>query len=269
MRGARWWIGLKTGLHYTQPVVVNSYQVFSSTINSTPDDQHYAKTYDKSTQHSGYQIGLLAGFAFTRNIALVLQPTFTNSVFGYRTNYAWRDSTGSLSIEQMHRLTISALEVPLLLRFSLSFKKLQLYGQAGGYYGSLINASKTVQTNNLETVGETTQTFDNGTQTTSIRGMMAQTWKGLVAGGGISYDINYVRVGLECNYHYGLDNRNKPGSRFTDSRLVAGAYDVPDDYRLRNLAFSLVLSMPLDNLIHLKKSVSEPHKHRKMGRPSF
>jgi hypothetical protein len=269
MRAARWWIGLKTGIHYAEPVVSKSYQVFSSTVSTAPDDPQYAKKYDKRFSNRGYQVGLLAGFAITPNIALVTQPGFTNSSFGFRNTYAWSDTSGTLSIEQVHRVTISAVEVPLLLRLSWSFKKLQVYGHAGGYYGWIINASKTVVTSQLETEGENTLTFDGGTQTAGVKAMMAPSWKGLVGGGGISYDVDYVRIGLECNYQFGLDNRNNPNNRFTENRLITGSYDVPDDYQLRNLEFSLVLSMPLDNLIHLKKNTTEPRKKRRMGSPSF
>jgi hypothetical protein len=266
MRTARWWIGLKTGLNYSEPVVLKSYQVFSSEV---PDDPRYAKQYDSRSLNRGYHVGMVAGFAITRNVAILTHPSFIQSTFGYRTRYDWSDSTGQLSIEQAHRLTTSAAEVPVLLRLSWSFRKLQIYGQAGGYYGWLIGASKTVQTRHLETQGESTQTFDGGTQTADMQNGMAPSWKGWIGGGGISYDIDYVRIGLECSFRYGLDNRGNPNHRFTDHRLITSAYDVPDDYRLNNLAFSLVLSMPLDNLIHLKKNSPEPRQKRRLGNPSF
>ncbi|MBC7920480.1 MAG: PorT family protein [Ferruginibacter sp.] len=269
MRAARWWMGFKTGVNYTEPEVEAAYHVFSS-VSATPGGD-FAKRYDERFDHTGYHIGWLTGFSFTKNIAVFVQPTFASHQFGYQTRYAWSDSTGSVAIGQTHVQTLHYLETPVEVRLSLPIQKWQLYAQFGGFYRTRLGSRKSVQTTHEEinAAGTDQRTFDGGTLTAGTNRLFVRSWKGMVGGGGISYDVDYVRVALECNYRLGLDNITHQKNRFSDRPLVAGVYDVPDDLRLRNLAFSLVCSLPLDNLIHLKKSGPESRRKRKPASPAF
>ena len=54
-----------------------------------------------------------------------------------------------------------------------------------------------------------------------------------------------ARVGLEVNYHYGLQNLDNGSMKYVDNQLVTGAYDVPDDYSMNNISLSIQIIIPL------------------------
>ncbi|MCK5702517.1 MAG: PorT family protein, partial [Cyclobacteriaceae bacterium] len=60
-----------------------------------------------------------------------------------------------------------------------------------------------------------------------------------------TYNVGNARIGLEVNYHYGLQNLDNGGVKYIDNQLVTGTYDVPDDYSLNNLEISMQVIIPL------------------------
>jgi hypothetical protein len=252
MQYSKWWLGLKAGINYTRPEVIQAHTVFYSPSDYT--DESYAKQYDVPFEHSSYQIGVVGGYAFTRHLSVFVQPTFVSAQFGYKTRYSWTDSDVSIHISQTHVQVIQGIEVPLMFRLSLPYKKFRLYGQAGALFGTLLNAGKSVRATSLEIDPLEIQAFNWGTQNTQTRDDVASSWKGLISGGGLSYDLGYLRLGMECNYRFGLNNRSNPAKRL-DTPLISAFHDVADDLKTHQVEFSLVLSLPLDQLIFRQKKL--------------
>ena len=68
---------------------------------------------------------------------------------------------------------------------------------------------------------------------------------GIIGGIGFTYNVGNARIGLEVNYHYGLQNLDNGELKYVDNQLISGTYDVPDDYSLDNLELSLQVIIPL------------------------
>ncbi|HEX8548214.1 MAG TPA: hypothetical protein VF691_14730, partial [Cytophagaceae bacterium] len=86
---------------------------------------------------------------------------------------------------------------------------------------------------------------------------------GLLLGGGVAYDIDWFRLGLEVNYRIGFSNITDVKNRYQDNLLLSSSYDVPDDLKLNCLEISLSCMVPLDNLVHVTKST----RPKKLSKP--
>jgi len=255
---SKWLIGLKAGANHTRTEVIQSCSVFDK--NALVAGMHYAKAYEHPSAYPGYQIGLIAGYELNRYVFLFVQPAFTQTRFGYRTRYAWTDEQGSIEISQHHLQTLQALEIPMVLRLSLPIRKFRLYAQMGGYYGFLLQAGQTIRATSLEISSTEMQAFDWGTQTTN-NNQLNGSWKGLTAGGGLSFDTRYGRIGLECNYLKGLDNRSRENRR-KEVSIISPFYDVPDDLKLSQWEFSITTTFSLDKVLYPLRTNSNPRLKR-------
>jgi hypothetical protein len=255
---SKWLVGVKAGVNHTRTEVLQACSVFGQ--NASVPGMHYAKEYDHPSAYPGYQIGLIAGYELNRYVFLLVQPAFTQTRFGHRTRYAWTDEQGSIEIFQHHLHTLQALETPLVLRLSLPIRKFRLYAQMGGYYGILLQAGQSIRATSLEISSTEMQAFDWGTQTADNNHLNG-SWKGLTGGGGLSFDTRYGRIGMECNYLKGLDNRSRE-NRAKEVNIVSPYYDVPDDLKLSQWEFSVAVTFPLDKVLYPLRANSNPRLKR-------
>lgn len=261
MSESRWWAGIKTGIDFTLAKPGIRYTVFEQIAPGTASND---KTYDGLFKSKGPLIAFTLDYSFSPSFALTLQPAYQNYSFAYTSQFEWRDTlSNTFQLKNSHVQKLHYLELPLMVKYGYAFGSFRVHVQAGGFYGHLLSANKKMQATekyislNSETeVNSFTESFD-------MKQLYIPSQIGFIGGGGISFDINFFRIMLECNYRYGMNNITNMKNRYSDHRLISGAYDVQDDIKLRNLEIVLHCATPLDYLMHMPGFSAKPAKRRK------
>lgn len=246
MKEARWWLGIKGGLTYASPKVIERYSVFQST-----GEAEYPKKYGKPGQNKGYTFAASLGLAFSPSLFLILEPAINSYRYNYNSGFSWSDSVTTYRINTAHTQKVNTLEIPLTIQYRLQTGDVfSFYAEAGGMLSLRTGAKKDVILEEVQVkdgkefkLQEFNETFN---QKTLYQG---STW-GIVTGAGVSADINYFRLSLGMQYVFGLNNLIREEYRYSDMRLSTSIYDVQDDLRLNALKVFLSVSTPLDYLIH-------------------
>jgi len=248
MTESTWWAGIKSGIDFTTAQPTNRYSAFEYISPVSGSDKKYQSLFKGKAPVIAFTID----YAFTPSVAITIQPAFQNYSFGYSSRYSWSDTSGhTVVLTNTNKQKMHYLELPLMVKYGYQMGKFRVHVQAGGFYGRLIYSKKTVASIQQYQDSTAVITLSNSTQSFDLAKLYIGSHLGLIAGGGISYDINYFRLSLECNYRYGLNNITNVKNRYSDQQLIAGAYDVPDDIKLRNLEITLQCSTPLDYLMHM------------------
>lgn len=248
MEDAKWWMGIKAGVNFTRVSSSNPYSVFEYYSAPVQDTK---KQYGSFFKNAGPNLGFTIAYSITPNIALSVQPSYQSYQFTYTSKYAWRDTLKNENIlENSSRTKLHYIELPLFFRYEYSFGKVQPHLQVGAYYGYMLNGKKTSTTEEKMkdlggevSIGSTLEDYN-------VNQLYIHSHYGLIGGLGVSVDLNYFRLSLECNYRYGLNNITNRKNRLEQQRMINGTYDVPDDIKLQNIEFSLQCATPLDFLIH-------------------
>ncbi|MFA0961319.1 outer membrane beta-barrel protein [Roseivirga sp. BDSF3-8] len=243
----QWWIGFKGGLTASKMVPGKRHSVFTATPGSSDGLlTDFTKNYDSYLfDQPGTTIGLIGSFSFWKGITLSLQPSYSRYNAAYQNEYLWRNENNlDVWIEQSHYLSLSYLEIPLLVRYDLYRGKVRPYIQAGAYYGHLVKADKRMEVKSRDVVSGGQDILENSAPSIGAEHLFIRDNVGWIAGGGFSYDLGNMRVGLEVNYRQGLENITNRPNRFTDDRL-AGVGDVMDDMTLQSWDASFHLTFPL------------------------
>ncbi|HEY8401146.1 MAG TPA: outer membrane beta-barrel protein [Cytophagaceae bacterium] len=239
----QWWIGIRTGLNLTKAVPDERYSVFSSTDNNND----YHKSY-QNFNRSGAVAGMEVTFVY-KNISASFQPNYRRQRFVYRNSYEWKeDSTNNylnLNFEQDHHLEY--LEFPIFLKYDIIKRKIKPFIQAGFYYGTLINANKSVNITGYDQASGG-YVFNSGNISMGARDLFIKSSIGFIGGAGVSYNLGNLKLIADINYRFGTHNITNTKNRFTDNRL-AGSGDAMDDIKLRNLSFNFGVLFPMRFLI--------------------
>ena len=267
MRPTQWWLGLKAGINSTQVNEMESYSVFSESIQQPV-------TYENESQKYGYHIGMVGTFDFLRYMSLSFQPTAKMYRFGYNYGLEWRDSTGtdSYTSNYEHDQSLTYIDFPLFFRFE--YRRVQHgekkgtnsrnlpkhahskghhhnpgaivpYVQVGLYYSTLISANKSIDY----------LTNDNGVESSArterigIRDTYLNTNYGFMFGGGVAYDFKSMRVAVDANYRIGSHNITSHERRYAHEQLVTEYYDVPNDLSLNNLEVQFYILFPMKFIV--------------------
>ncbi len=257
----RWWLGFKFGTNLTQVRVGDQFTAFSGSANENE------KTYENPTA-LGVHVGLVGVFDVWNGFSVSLQPTWQRARFGYITEYSWADASGALSLKYTHDHALTSLEIPLLIRYEYQgFGKLGKknkkggapsrgskgggsdrkgnlipYLQAGGSYGRLLEARKTIETEGSENgLG-----FTEGPRDFGVTDQFNRWYYAVLLGGGVTYDVGEsARFGLDVQYRLGLVARTNQKNRHANNELTAGYYDAFDDMRFSNWLISVHALFPL------------------------
>ncbi len=251
---SQFWIGMKGGANYTKALPTNRHAVFVSTAPVAAEGSDPATAaaplYEKQyvafeLREPSTQIGLMATYNFKTHFSVSFQPTYTNMNFAYKTAYKWAgQDNNNLELNQTHRFSMGYVELPLLLRFDPLRKRLRPYLQAGAFYGRLLKADKSVDITSLDNASGAQNPIENTAPIIGAQRLFIPSHWGWVAGGGVNYDFGNVRLGLDAQYKYGMNNVTDVKNRYTDNRMT-GMGDVMDDMKLRNLAISFTVLMPM------------------------
>ena len=244
-----WWLGIKTGLSLSQVNVLERYSVQSNTTTDNDD-----KIYSGRFKNLGQTTGLIFGYAFSSNLLLTFQPAYSNYKYTYKTSRTWLDYNGNIyALNTFQNCRIGYVEFPLLLLFRLPVGRFEPYINFGGFYGKFTGGRKSIKYNESITEAGLTQSEDQ-TETLELNKYMMRSQMGLMAGLGISYTIQYFRLGLEVSYKSGIYNITNVKERYSDTHSISKYFEVPDDVKLNALDITVNMFVPVDNLIHLHSS---------------
>ncbi len=249
----QWQLGIKGGINLGHVEATQNYSVVTPLDLSSSLTN--AKIYDKAYSNMGSHIGLTGSVALSPNVSLGFEPGYATYKFGYETSYEWNqfeDLQSFVKVTNDIDHVVSYLDLPVTLKYHLKTGPLKPFIQLGGYYGFRTNADKNVNTVVEDGAAGGLAELSSTSQRVGVDGLFIRSSAGILGGAGLSLDIGSspssmsgstdlgtVRIVLGVNYRYGLHNIVDVKTRFNDSYLTSGAYDVTDDLELRNIEIYL------------------------------
>jgi len=241
----QWWIGVRGGVNFSSAIPQNSYSVFSFTQDYSVGDNE--KKYNSYTL-PGLQFGFSAGYEFIRGLSVNILPSYTSYRFSYDNSFSWYDSESpekQVTTSYNYETRLQYIDLPLTFKYELTTGRFKPYIQAGAYYSFLTDAVKKVQSTGIDQASGSDSEINVTELSVGIEERIKKANYGIIGGAGFTYNVGNARVGLEVNYHYGLQNLDNGGLKFQDNQLITGTYDVPDDFSLNNLELSMQIIIPL------------------------
>jgi len=247
----QFWLGFKAGVNLTSPLPQERYSVIMPGKNATTPNE---KTY-QSFNKVGGQATLEVTFYY-KGFSLSAQPTYRTSRFTYYNEYKWTNTEApgqdlSLKFDQEQQLDYA--DLPLVLKYEFTQNKLRPFVQAGIYYSILINATKGITVSGVDNASGGKNEFKNEPVVVGAKDLFTNNW-GVIAGGGLNYNLGNVRVVLDISYQVGMSNIANVKNRFSNDRL-SGIGDAQDDLKTNNLLISVGCLFPLRFLSNNYKSL--------------
>ncbi|NOT73655.1 MAG: PorT family protein [Cyclobacteriaceae bacterium] len=239
----QWWIGLKGGLNLTEAVPGQRYSVLSGTTNYPVGqlDKVY-EGFGKAGSQASVEITFyMKGFSFS------FQPTYRHSSFTYSNQFEWEDTSNPnyhLILNYKQENKVDYLDLPLIVKYDLTKTKLRPYVQAGVFYSSIINATKSVTVEGTDVASGGTNTFSNEPLIVGATDLYYKGYWGLIGGAGADYNLGNVRLVLDVTYRMGMSNVTNTTNRFSNDRLN-GIGDAMDDMKLNNIVISVGCLFPM------------------------
>lgn len=241
----QWWIGVRGGVNFSSVTSQQSYSVFSFTNDFTEGNNE--KTY-QAFSLPGLQFGFSVSYEFLTGLSVNVLPAYTSYRYSYDNSFRWYDAenqnnnvTTSYNIETR----LQYISLPLTFKYELSRGPFKPYVQVGGYYNYLTDAIKKVKITGVDQASGSDQEINVTNLSVGIDDRIKKWNYGMLAGAGFTYNVGNARLGLEINYHYGLQNLDNGGMKYVDNQLITGTYDVQDDFSLNNLEVSMQVIIPL------------------------
>ena len=106
-------VGFKGGITFTQPLVLQKYNVVNQIDNATAISG--IKNYNPLYQNIGYQYAFTALYKLTKALDIRIEPTIANYVYKYRADYSWTGTganTDRVDMSIYHRQSLNYLEIP-------------------------------------------------------------------------------------------------------------------------------------------------------------
>ena len=249
----QWWVGVRGGVNFSSATSQKSYSVFSYTKDLANGGN--VKNYNTYTL-PGLQFGFSVAYEFLKGLSVNVLPSYASYRFSYDNSYNWHDSedpnkqvTTNYNIETR----LQYIELPLTFKYELSKGAFKPYIQAGGYYSFLTDALKKANTTGIDQASGSDSEINVTELSVGINDRTKKANYGIIGGAGFTYNVGNARIGLEINYHYGLQNLDNGEMKYIDNQLISGSYDVSDDYSLNSLEISMQV------IIHLKFITSKDY----------
>jgi opacity protein-like surface antigen len=239
-------VGLKGGLTFTQPVVLQKYNIISSLDDATA--QSGIKSYKAFWHNIGYQYAFTALYQFNQSVDIRMEPTFSTYLYKYNAAYSWV-STGAnnerIDMAVDHRQTLKYVEIPITLRYLYGSGKAKPFVQGGIFYGFMLNAIKTSDRTETYTNDAGTSTLNSDTETGDASGSYTKSRYGFNAGIGVDYDLSAIRLTFDVNLNFGINRVTNQASRYSTQQFSGGLYDAQDDVRLLIPSVNIGILFPL------------------------
>ncbi len=133
--GGTFLIGLKGGVNFTQPIVLERYSVLQPGINGGNGAQ--GKRYNPLFTNRGFQAGPFFIFRASSRVSFIWEILYFNSRFGYEQDFAWNNPGALFPINFTQTTTQSAsyFESPLMIRIYMANSAFSPFIQFGGFFG--------------------------------------------------------------------------------------------------------------------------------------
>ncbi len=252
-RKNRIYLGITGGMNFSAAKVVKDYSLLVTTPQSSQENANSEKDYQGLFKNKGSQFGLYFSYSFKKNLAIVFQPAYQNSSYNYRTAYSWSDTVNGadFALEMMHQQKVSAVNLPLLVRWDFTVSQFSPYIQGGIYTNFRHQAKKTIFYDYTIDEEVDKKTADRTGETDFTEHLLKANF-GLTAGVGFTYFANYFAISLESNFRYGFRSMVNDQNRYADFTGLSMQYlDVPDQLKFMNLDIQLSVMFPIDNSISL------------------
>lgn len=238
----QWYLGFFGGGNLAGANPAQTFYGYSPLNYSTDEVE---KTYSNFA-HLGGQAGLVFMF-YTEGFTIGLKPGIHTYTIEHSTQANWVESanaSNSLEINYKHTTQFNYLEFPLTVQYDLMTGKIRPYVGLGGYYGILLNASRTIERSGTDSASGSSGGFTNQKQTIGVNDLFITSSIGLMGFVGASYDPGNIRITIDLGYKYGMNNITNTETRFLNNELAAIG-EATDDINLRNLYLSLGFVFPL------------------------
>lgn len=252
-RKNRIYLGITGGMNFSAAHVVKDYNLLMTTPQSSSENANSEKDYQGLFKNKGSQFGLYFSYSFKKNLAIVFQPAYQSSSYNYRTAYSWSDTVNGadFAMEMMHQQKVSAVNLPLLVRWDFTVSQFSPYIQGGIYANFKHRAQKTIFYDYTIDEEVDKETADRTGETDFTEHLLKANF-GLTAGVGFTYFANYFAISLESNFRYGFRSMVNDQNRYADFTGLSMQYlDVPDQLKFMNLDIQLTVMFPIDNSISL------------------
>lgn len=253
-RNNRIYLGITGGMNFSAAKVVKDYSLLVTTPQSSQENANSEKDYQGLFKNKGSQFGLYFSYSFKKKLAIVFQPAYQNSSYNYRTAYSWSDTVNGadFALEMMHQQKVSAVNLPLLVRWDFTVSQFSPYIQGGIYANFRNQAKKTIFYDYTIDEEVDKKTADRTGETDFTEHLLKANF-GLTAGVGFTYFANYFAISLESNFRYGFRSMVNDQNRYADFTGLSMQYlDVPDQLKFMNLDIQLSVMFPIDNSISLE-----------------
>lgn len=237
----QWWLGFKGGVNFTEPVLMESQYVLSPIDYA---ENRNASAYEAWSEPS-FHLGLDITF-YHKGMSIGFQPNYRQQAYEYQTDFSWTGDTDveQLSLTYRHRDAVDYIELPLFVKYDILGKQVRPFVFAGGYYAFRISGNKRVEVSGLDEASGGSVALNGETLRVNMADQFASQVYGVLGGVGVSFDFWNIRTVIDFTYRYGLSNVIEPTERYSLNQLVSLG-EVPDDFRLNNLAASVSVDFPL------------------------
>lgn len=239
---SQYWLGLKAGISLSQATPIERFTVFEP-IDGNYDG--YKKEYETFNRiGTQYQFSFLYAY---RRFSIYACPGYKSVKYSYKNKYTWQDVDNPSARVELNHLQIQTIEyatLPVTLKFEFLNTKLRPYLHGGGYVAYRFNGRKTLEVSGTDNASGGAGSFENQPIVVGSSSLYNTWWYGLMGGIGANYDWYNVRIFLEANYIYGINNVTNKATRYKENAL-SGSGDVLDDVLLSNLEFNLGMVFPM------------------------
>lgn len=243
--GSQWWVGVKAGANFTNPNIMERYDVFSFTNQNAPEN---ALNQYKNFSSVGTQFGFIIAFEFINNFSAAISPALATYKYQYETSFSWvslENNIQTVDIEYTHNTDLQYLDVPLTFRYQLLKGKTKPYIQAGAYIGHLLKATRSTNEEIVDNATGGNTIYEKNEYAGNAEDFFIKPNWGLMGGILVTHNFGNARIGMSANYRYGMNNITDVKNRFSDSQFLTGTFNAQDDIKLNNIEISLICVIPL------------------------
>lgn len=237
-------IGIKGGVNFTQPTVLKSHSVFSPTLNSN----HGAtpKKYEPIMKNMAFDGGIFLMYRITNRLSITLEGLYFQYRYSYKNSYVWFDANDgtTFTLEQQQFNRLNYFEIPLMLRYDFTIRKITPFVQGGIFSGFMHSAvTQTVSRQYSSQIAPSEETKNPLTQTND---RFAKVHIGAIGGAGVSFFAGKIMLTVGGNVRYSLLPPTGNLHRYNDQASSSSAYlDVPDNLNLLNLELYASIAVPV------------------------
>ncbi len=243
------YVGFSGGINFTQPVVLNEFNLISSMTGE--EGNFFTKDYDILFKNSGTQFHFTFWYPLTEEFHAGLNPGLATYKYSYTTEAFWNDPfspESEINLTYRHKHKLRYIELPLTLRYVFRFEHISPYIQAGGLYSSLIAADKHVAAELMQNTASGELPINSQGNGGDVYNSYIRSRLALFGGAGAAFDLKSVVLTLDMNYYIGLNNIINESARFSDASFSGTNYDLQDDLKLNHLIFNLAILFPINQI---------------------